>query len=120
MSTRAGADAGVVVDAVADAVFMEKKERRDFGIWICEDAELPEKQEARGRVPRALEKRMRVVARLAGQAFSTRPALIAFTETRTRLVPPLAVLIRIRWRFGRNLRGVMVVTCVPMPPLFLD
>jgi hypothetical protein len=26
----------------------------------------------------------------------------------------------IRCRFGRNLRFVMLVTCVPMPPLFFD
>jgi hypothetical protein len=55
----------------------------------------------------------------SAQAF-TKPALIAFTETQTRFVPPLAVLIRIRWRLGRNLRFVMLVTCVPMPPLFFD
>jgi len=46
--------------------------------------------------------------------------LIALTETHTRLVPPLAVLIRIRCRLGRNLRFVMLVTWVPIPPLFLD
>lgn len=45
---------------------------------------------------------------------------MAFTDTQTRLVPPLAVRIRMRWRLGRNLRGVMLVTCVPMPPLFFD
>ena len=56
----------------------------------------------------------------ARYTFSTRPALMALTETHTRLVPPLAVLMRIRWRFGRNLRFVILVTCVPMPPLFFD
>lgn len=44
---------------------------------------------------------------------------MALTETRTRFVPPFAVRMRMRCRFGRNLRGVMLVTCVPMPPLFL-
>src|SRR5690606_901714 len=36
-----------------------------------------------------------------------------------RLVPPLGSFTRMRCRLGRNLRGVTLVTCVPMPPLFL-
>jgi hypothetical protein len=82
----------------------------------------------RVRVPTGTQKSPRPLSR--GQktieqtgflyAFSTSPALMALTETQTRFVPPLAVLMRMRWRFGRNLRFVMLVTCVPMPPLFLD
>ena len=45
---------------------------------------------------------------------------MALTQTSMRLVLPLGSLTRMRWRFGRNLRFVMLVTCVPMPPLFLD
>ena len=44
---------------------------------------------------------------------------MALTETSIRLVPPLGSFTLMRCRLGRNLRGVMVVTCVPMPPLFL-
>ena len=56
----------------------------------------------------------------AGQAFWTLPALIAFTETKMRLVPPLGMRTLTFWRFGLNQRLVIAVTCVPMPPLFLD
>ena len=45
---------------------------------------------------------------------------MALTDTQTRFVPPLAVLIRMRWRFGRNYCFVMLVTCVPTPLLFFD
>ena len=45
---------------------------------------------------------------------------MALTETHMRLVPPLGSLTLIHWRFGRNKRDVMLVMCVPMPPLFLD
>lgn len=44
---------------------------------------------------------------------------MALTETSTRLVPPFGIRIRMRCKFGRNSRLVMLVTCVPMPPLFL-
>ena len=45
---------------------------------------------------------------------------MALTETHMRLVPPLGNLTLIHCKFGRNRRVVMLVTCVPMPPLFLD
>lgn len=45
---------------------------------------------------------------------------MALTETNMRLVPPFGSFTRIRCKFGRNLRFVMLVTCVPIPPLFLD
>ncbi len=46
------------------------------------------------------------------------PALIAFTETKTRLTEPSGMRTRTFCRFGLNQRGVMAVTWVPMPPLF--
>lgn len=44
---------------------------------------------------------------------------MALTATQRRLTSPLGSFTRMRCRFGRNLRFVMLVTCVPMPPLFL-
>lgn len=51
-------------------------------------------------------------------AFSMRPALIALALTQIRLIWPDARRTRTRCTFGRNLRLVVLVTCVPMPPLF--
>lgn len=45
---------------------------------------------------------------------------MALTETHMRFVPPLGNLTLIHCKFGRKRRVVMLVTCVPMPPLFLD
>lgn len=44
--------------------------------------------------------------------------MIAFTQTQIRLISPEARRTRMRCRLGRNLRLVVLVTCVPMPPLF--
>jgi hypothetical protein len=55
----------------------------------------------------------------AHPAFTIFPALMALTETSIRLVAPFGSFTRTRWRLGRNLRFVTLVTCVPMPPLFL-
>lgn len=45
---------------------------------------------------------------------------MALTLTQRRLTWPEARRTRTRCRFGRNLRLVVLVTWVPMPPLFLD
>ncbi len=44
---------------------------------------------------------------------------MAFTLTQRRLTWPEGRRTLMRCRFGRNLRLVVLVTCVPMPPLFL-
>lgn len=55
-----------------------------------------------------------------GYAFWILPALIDLTDTKMRLVAPLGRRTLTFCRFGLNQRVVLAVTCVPMPPLFLD
>ena len=52
-------------------------------------------------------------------AFSTSPALIAFTLTQARFTAPLAVRTLMRWTFGLKVRLDCLTSCKPMPPLFL-
>src|SRR5207302_8742601 len=52
-------------------------------------------------------------------AFVTSPFLMALAATRTYRTSPFGISALTRWRFGRNRRLVMAVTCVPMPPCFL-
>lgn len=54
------------------------------------------------------------------QAFWILPALITFAHTKMRFTWPLGRRTLTFWRFGLNHRLVIAVTCVPMPPLFLD
>ncbi len=47
---------------------------------------------------------------VGAQAFWTKPALMALTETHMRLEPPLGSLTLIHCKFGRNKRVVCLVT----------
>lgn len=52
-------------------------------------------------------------------AFSTKPALRAFTLTQARFTAPVSVRTLMRWTFGLKVRFVCLTSCKPIPPLFL-